>query len=453
MKSRFLMLLAVGLFSVGCERIQEPPSVVESVTLAESPAHLAFPSIARLETGEWVCVYRAASSHISDDGVIMGLRSMHPGSRWTDPDTLISGRLDSRDPSVCEISDGTVLMNFFKSRLDSGGRSKTPMGVFVSRSYDGGQTWFTPRMVVLESYDWAACSAKILERKDGVLLLPIYARKGDHRSDVLVVESRDGGESWTRFNLVARDTTDRIDFQEPALAQLADGRIVCMMRTAGADGFLYRSVSGDGGKTWSSPEPTSLQGQAPALLVTESGVLICAYRDFSPHGTSAAISFDGGTTFEMESVLSLSLHDRGYPEMIPADDEDVFCVYYDAPQTGISRIQGTSFTVSPPDNPEGFTVSIQPDSSVALRWNPSPSVHYYQIYRQSTQRDSADTFHLIAETTTSFYRDRPDAAGGCYRYKCIAVRSRSNLIPDSPGASLPVLSKAVCFESSDRGDY
>ncbi len=453
MKSRFLILLVAGLFFVGCERIQEPPSVVESVTLAESSAHLAFPSIARLETGEWVCVYRAASSHISDDGVIMGVRSTHPGARWTEPDTLISSRLDSRDPSICAISDGTVLMNFFKSRLDSGGRSKTPMGVFVTRSYDGGQTWFTPKMVVLESYDWAACSAKILERQDGVLLLPIYARKGDHRSDVLVAESRDGGESWSRFNLVARDTSDRIAFQEPALVQLPDGQILCMMRTAGVDGFMYRAVSPDGGRTWSSPQPTSVQGQAPGLLVTESGVLICAYRDFSPHGTSVAISFDGGATFETESVLSLSLHDRGYPEMIPADDENVFCVFYDAPQTDASRILGTSFMMPIPDMPEGFIVSIQPDSSVALRWNASPSVHYYQIYRQSTQQDSADTFHLIAETTTPFFRDRPDATGECYRYTCVAVRSRSILTPDSPGASRPALSKAICFESSDSGDY
>jgi hypothetical protein len=66
-------------------------------------------------------------------------------------------------------------------------------------------------------------------------------------------------------------------FCEPAMALLADGRLLCVMRTGYTQDPMYQSWSSDGGKTWTKPVSIGLRGVDPDLIVMGNGIVACAY--------------------------------------------------------------------------------------------------------------------------------------------------------------------------------
>ena len=438
---RYFISIILFFAIISCSRI-EPLFINPSkqVVISQSDEHLAFPSVEKLNNGDLVCVFRRGKSHVSPDGNILLSRSKNKGQSWFAADTIISTRLDCRDPSVMELKDGSLLLNFFQSNYNSSGKIIGALGVFVSRSFDGGLSWYSPKMVVLENFDWAACSAKILELKDGTLLLPLYAGRKGEKSTALVAVSRDLGRNWEEFHDVAFDSSGKIDFNEPALCALPDGRIMCILRTAGDGHFQYKSFSKDGGITWSPPERTSLQGQASSLLLTNENILICAYRDFSPNGTSYSVSYDYGTTFEKEFIIHPFKGDRAYPELVQLDD-GIFVAYYEA-SPDHSQILGSYIQVKPPAAPKALKASVSRDSTIALRWNKVHEAYYYQIFRDVSAADTAGVLpkfngQRVAIVLNNSYTDTNVAPGNIYRYQVEAVSSHSELVKNNGASSSP----------------
>jgi predicted neuraminidase len=84
--------------------------------------------------------------------------------------------------------------------------------------------------------------------------------------------------------------------------ELKDGRVMMLMRTQ--LGGQFQSLSGDGGETWSVPEPTALVGTAAPVAVTRipaSGDLLAIWNHNPGAGKrsplSAAVSVDEGVTW------------------------------------------------------------------------------------------------------------------------------------------------------------
>ena len=46
-----------------------------------------------------------------------------------------------------------------------------------------------------------------------------------------LMRSDDGGENWEYYSTLAYDPASIIDYEEPALLRLKDGRLVCFLRT------------------------------------------------------------------------------------------------------------------------------------------------------------------------------------------------------------------------------
>ncbi len=438
---RYFILGVVVFMFVSCSKISSffaNPS--KQVVISQSQEHLAFPSVEKLNNGDLVCVFRRGKGHVSPDGNILLCRSKNNGQSWSAADTIISTRLDCRDPSIAELKDGSLLLNFFQSRYDNTGKIIGALGVFISRSFDSGLSWYSPKMVILEDFDWAACSAKIVELQDGTLLLPLYAGRKGEKSTALVAVSHDLGRNWDEMHTIAFDSTGKIDFNEPAFCVFPDGRILCVLRTAGDGHFLYKSFSRDDGITWSLPERTSLQGQAPSLLLTSENILVCAYRDFSPSGTSYSLSYDYGTTFEKEFIIHPFRGDRAYPELVQLDS-DIFAVYYEASPTH-SRIMGGFFPVKSPNTPQALKASVSKDSAIVVRWNIIQGAYYYQIIRDVDVPDTSGSMpkfngEIVAAVSNNSYSDTNVTVGNIYRYQVKAVSSQSELVKNSGAISSP----------------
>lgn len=115
-----------------------------------------------------------------------------------------------------------------------------------------------------------------------------------------LVRSDDGGDNWEYFSTIAFDPASIIDYDEPALLRLKDGRMVCMLRThihpSGDQKNTAFVVSEDDGFTWTQPRWTDIWGYPSELINLLDGrvLMVYGYRR-PPYGTRGCISEDGLT--------------------------------------------------------------------------------------------------------------------------------------------------------------
>jgi hypothetical protein len=131
--------------------------------------------------------------------------------------------------------------------------------------------------------------------------------------------SDDGGRTWRKARTELEGPAEsRSGLQEPGVIELADGRILMWMRTD--LGCQYRSVSEDGGDTWTRAEPSPLASPLSPASVKRmpwDGSLLVVWNDHSgrhrfPRGRRtplcAALSRDEGRTWLNSRIL------EGHPD-------------------------------------------------------------------------------------------------------------------------------------------
>ncbi len=115
---------------------------------------------------------------------------------------------------------------------------------------------------------------------------------------VWVLISRDDGRTWNEAHFVAGG--ESLCVAEPTIVETSrDGELVCLLRVQYDTGDqLHRTMSSDGGLTWSTPVPTGLpqcdrQGVKPYLRRTRDGryVLIQTNEHESNARTNLAVFF------------------------------------------------------------------------------------------------------------------------------------------------------------------
>lgn len=159
---------------------------------------------------------------------------------------------------------------------------------------------------------------QMLRLRDGRLLMPAYGRKESARGNhCLLLVSADDGESW-QFLADVADSNEVPSVEGPneaAVAELADGTLLCVYRIGGKEG-LAQKRSSDGGKTWSKTTKVSEFGACPQLMVMENGtlLLLCGrpglylYVDFSGTGTQyqRVTLHDGPDTSSYATVMEVA---------------------------------------------------------------------------------------------------------------------------------------------------
>ncbi len=289
----------------------------------------AFPDVIKLQNGDLLCAFYAGYSHVSipnkaypKGGRIVACRSSDGGKTWGKPQTLVDSPLDDRDPSLCQLKDGTLICNFFCGQYTYQGRKRVKRpeydrtnDVYVVRSFDNGHTWETePRLVPSPFASSHACSSPIIELHDGTLLLPTYGNSPGKKTAVAFIRSRDRGETWGDTTVVADDH----NHYEPAVIQLPDKSLLCTIRPC-----MCITRSTDLGHTWTPRKRMGIPGHASYLLRTSAGILLNAHRI---PGTSVEYSLDDGATWS--KPVQIDSCTGAYPSMAELDDGSVLVVYY-----------------------------------------------------------------------------------------------------------------------------
>jgi len=334
--------------------------------------------------------YRNYLTRSKDQGQTWDVPRVFPGYEWSGMEI----------PALRALANGDILASVYRRKFypfeaiaqmsDLVGVTRVPpyqwvashCGTYVHRSKDGGHTWGESVEVDTRPYVSGYGPNPAVELGNGLLLLPLAAAdpffdtffsnsglEGDPlgnewgedgrielgKGAAFAAISRDGGHTWRETREIARSA--EMSFHEPALAHLANGRLLCHLRTEPNDGggYLYQVVSDDNGETWSDPERTPIWGYPADIVQLPDGRVLSVYGyRREPYGIRACLSDDCGDTWIIANELIirddlLSIrecmfpYNLGYPTATVLDDGTVFVVYWGEDADGVTTIQGSYF--------------------------------------------------------------------------------------------------------------
>ncbi len=176
----------------------------------------------------------------------------------------------------------------------------------VYKSTDNGATWTLLSTVSAFAYTWTDAYGNIIEptiNGTPILLMPAYAGGSGPFTESLLLQSTDGGVTWTIRSIIAAHTSS-FDFSETSVIQVSGSNLLAITREdknspPGEIGDLYSETSSDGGLTWTSPS-LQFDGTSPSLINSPvSGILLLTtHRINDPYfGVLARRTTNGGSTW------------------------------------------------------------------------------------------------------------------------------------------------------------
>ena len=250
-------------------------------------------------------------------------------TRWSDP-VQMSRTTDEACWNPVLWSDprtgGRDVTLFFKR-----GKNIAPWKSFVRRSHDGGITWDEERELCPgdETGGRGPVKDKPLLLRDGTLLAGASHESPDGTVwRAFFDRSEDGGYTWERTDYL--ETEQPVRLIQPTLWEDERG-IHALMRSD--SGFLWRTDSADGGKSWCRAYPTALPNNNSGVDLTalpDGRLALCSNPVGSDWGArtplTLSVSRDGGESWMRELDFVRGPGEYSYPAVIFAGDR-LLCTF------------------------------------------------------------------------------------------------------------------------------
>jgi len=277
-------------------------------------------AIARLRDGSlllgWTEFY-AADGADHGPARLVGRVSQDGGRTWGGKYTLVEndGGCNVMEVNFMRLRSGALAVFHCQKNSES-----TDCRVMVRTSTDEGRTFGPATQLSPDGKYTGLTNGRCIRLATGRILLEAW-----EGGDAYCCLSDDDGKTWRDG---ARVRPEGGPCYEPACIELTAGRALMLMRTG--LGSQFRSLSADGGETWSAPEPTALTCSASPVALSRiptTGDLLAIWNHDtdSPVKRSpltAAISRDEGETWERFRNLEEGAHDRwAYPAVTWVGDE------------------------------------------------------------------------------------------------------------------------------------
>jgi len=212
-----------------------------------------------------------------------------------------------------------------------------PNTMFVIVSTDRGRTWKEPVRLPACRFAFLGGRPSYVVRPDGLLLLCVHGSRdeGERLAVPLIYASWDGGASWGLLAEIEPVPRHPMAIM-PNPIILDDGTILVAVRRQydGYNAYTQVYASSDGGHTWSLRSRVNDWGAPAALAQLPDGRLVCVYGyRQQPWGIRARVSRDRGFTWgDRRDEIILrddgGSWDLGYPRMHVRPDGSLITVYY-----------------------------------------------------------------------------------------------------------------------------
>lgn len=298
-------------------------------------------AFAEFKDGSLLFIYSKFEGDSSADNAPAGLafiRSTDGGTSWSEPEALLSAADDAAENimsvSLLWLNSGDLgLFYFIRKGFDYG-------KLHLRRSSDAGKSWSQPTSCIPATGYYVTNNDRVIRLASGRLLVPAgYHRTvnrpaseqqtWDMRSTAIYFYSDDDGKSWQESNLAtvnARAT--RSGLQEPGAIELANGLLYGWARTD--LGVQYEMFSSDGGKTWTTPQPSRFSSPCSPLSMKRdpgTGHLVAVWNPVPEYITrpKPKESWTGGRTPLVCAVSRDNGESWSEPLLLEDDPQSGFC--------------------------------------------------------------------------------------------------------------------------------
>ena len=334
-RSAAMLFGVMVLLAFGWGRLSAGELTVERVFGPEVPTgpykHPA--CMTELKNGDLYLVYYGGKGEYATDTSVFGSRLKKGETRWTSPKSIAHDPFRSVGNGVIwEAPDGLVWL-FYVVRY---GETWSTSRIQFKVSNDGAETWSDASVLSMDEGDMVR--GRPIALNDGAYLLPIYHETGHDTESVgpdstsLFLRYDPAKKTWTRTGSI-RSPRGNI---QPAVAQLDDGRLIAYCRRGGdydpkTVGYIVRSESVDGGRTWGEGRDSAFPNPNAAVdfLKLRNGRLLLIYNNSMNRRTplTAALSSDQDRTWPIGRNIREGEGDFGYPSAFQARDGLIHLVF------------------------------------------------------------------------------------------------------------------------------
>jgi predicted neuraminidase len=299
--------------------------------------------VTELANGDLYLVYYGGQGEYAQDTAVFGSRRKAGETTWSPPKAI------ARDPFrslgngvVWQAPDGIVWL-FYVVRF---GETWSTSRIQVKISRDNAETWSDASLLALHEGTMVRGRPIVLE--DGDYLLPVYHETG-HDPELL---GPDSTSLFLRYNSKTRAWTKSAPIRsrhgniQPAVVQLTKDHLIAYCRRGGdydakTIGYIVRSESRDGGRTWSEGKDSAFPNPNAAIdfLKLKSGRLLLVFNDSMTERTplTAALSEDQDRTYPFRRNIAEGPDAFAYPSAFQARDGTIHVVFTSQRRTVINH--------------------------------------------------------------------------------------------------------------------
>ncbi len=241
--------------------------------------------------------------YVSRDGGETWERDLIPGY-WGGPLSILTGFDGTGDPVVCFGPEGNVYISgiCFNRANNPAGFGYEPFrgdGIFVAKSTDGGETFDQISMLIFALQPLIAFHDKewmAVDMNNGNVYVTWAVFTGLSRASILLSRSTDGGNSFSRPQVISNFLAREFDNQGTTIQVTPDGNVHVFWIDFGegnsGDEQIIYIYSTDNGQSFSTPESISDVEEIPYAL--ENGnyrtpTLLMSAVDLSDTNTSGSL--------------------------------------------------------------------------------------------------------------------------------------------------------------------
>lgn len=289
-------------------------------------------AIVPLKSGElllgWTEFY-AGDAEDHGPARISGLLSTDGGRTWGQKYTLVEndGGMNVMEVNFLRLKNTDIALFYCQKNTES-----TDCRVMMRTSADEGQTFGAAKQLSPAGKYTGLTNGRSIRLRTGRILLEAW-----EAGDSYCYISDDDGENWLESQRVQPSAGKSY---EPACVELKNGDVLMLLRTG--LGGQYKSISKDGGESWSEPIATPLVGTAAPVSISRvptSGDLLAVWNRNPGSGKRnplvAGISKDEGETWTHVRAVEDAADDAWAYPAVTWIGTDAYLTYFNY-QGGLS---------------------------------------------------------------------------------------------------------------------
>ncbi len=308
------------------------------------------PAIIKTKQGTLLAFAEARKNSCGDEGDIdlVVKRSSDKGKTWSALSVIwTDGENTCGNPApVVDQTTGKIhlLMTWNLGTDDistiNNGTSKDTRRVYKTASVDDGVTWATPQEITadvkLAAWGWYAtgpCHGIQISKGTykGRLVIPCdNIEKGAGRKGYShVIYSDNNGETWKLGGVTPPIS---VNPNESTVAELADGSLMLNMRVSNNSNLRMKSVSTDGGLTWSIPtnalslvDPVCQGSLVSSTIGAQHTLFFSNASSITRTNMTIKMSTDNGVTWP--KALSVYTGNAAYSDMVMIEPNEIGILY------------------------------------------------------------------------------------------------------------------------------